>query len=202
MNTTMNTTLASILNATITAKKKNADGKYEQYTTTALTDSFKHVPKAKDCADESAKSALNALDKVFDYMETASTATTDNQRDKAVNKAYEYARSYLKAIGLSTGTGNVSMLTAIFSPKRQTVKGTVKGGYTTKSTFVKYALYLSYHFTQTGMWCDIKSNANKSTPKAFTYDELEQIYIVNFGFAPEVAKELVAKAKAAKAQVA
>ena len=136
-----NTTFTAILNAKVTFKKKNSEGKFDQYTSTVLQDNFAHVPNVNDIDDENAKKAFNALGNVFKYMETASTARTDNQRDKAVNKAYEYARSYLKAIGLSTGTGNVSMLTAIFSPKRQTVKGTVKGGYTTKSTFVKYALY-------------------------------------------------------------
>ena len=201
MNTTMNATLSTILNATITAKKKGEDGKYTSYTTTMLEDSFKHVPKAKELSDEQAKSALSALDKVFDYMETASTATTDNQRDKAVNKAYEYARSFLKSVGMNTGTGNVAMLTSVFAPKKQTTKGTVKGGYTTKSTFIKYALYLSYNFAQTGQWCAPKS-ASKSTPKATTFEELEQVYITTFGFSPEVARELVAKAKAAKAQVA
>ena len=197
---TANSTLTAILNATITCKRKNSEGKYEQYATTALADNFKHCPKPKDCADESAKSALNALDKVFDYMETASTARTDNQRDKAVNKAYDYAREYLKAVGLSAGNGNVAMLTAVFAPKKQTVKGTIKGGYTTKSTFVKYALYLTNHFIETGAWCDVKSSAGKST-KATTFEELEQVYIVQFGFSPEVAKELVAKARAAKATV-
>lgn len=196
---TANTTFNAILNAPINVKKKNAEGKYDVIVTTALQDNFAHSPKPKDCADESAKSALNALDKVFDYMETASTARTDNQRDKAINKAYDYAREYLKAVGLSAGNGNVAMLTSVFAPKKQTVQGTIKGGYTTKATFVKYALYLTNHFIETGAWCDVKSSAGKSA-KATTFEELERVYVVQFGFSPEVAKELVEKAKAAKAQ--
>lgn len=193
---TINSTFNSIINTSVTYKKKGTDGKYTSITTTALTDSFKHCPKPKDCADESAKTALNNLDKVYEYMEAASLSRTDNQRDKSVNKAHDFAREYLKAVGLGCGMGNITILTAIFAPKRQTTKGTVKGGYTTKSTFIKYALYMTHHVLTTGMWCDVKS---KSSPvKATTFDDLEQVYIINFGFSPEVAKELVAKARAAK----
>lgn len=194
---TINSTFNSIINAPVVYKKKGTDGKYVAMTTTALSDSFKHCPKSKDCVDESAKTALNNLDKVYEYMEVASLSRTDNQRDKAVNKAHDFAREYLKAVGLGSGSGNVTMLTAIFSPKRQTTKGMVKGGYTTKSTFIKYSLYMTHHVLTTGMWCDVKSS--KSSPvKASSFDDLEQVYIVDFGFSPEIAKELVAKAKAAK----
>lgn len=194
---TINSTFNAIINTPVTYKKKGADGKYIAMTTTALSDSFKHCPKSKDCVDESAKTALNNLDKVYEYMEAASLSRTDNQRDKSTQKAHDFAREYLKAVGLSSGIGNIAMLTAIFAPKRQTIKGTVKGGYTTKSTFVKYVLYMTHHVLTTGMWCDVKSS--KSSPvKASSFDDLEQVYIVNFGFSPEIAKELVAKARAAK----
>lgn len=202
--TTMNATLATILNTSITAKRKNDEGKYEQYSTTMLEDNFKRIPKASDITDEKAKAAFNNLFNVFKYMEEASVAATDNQRDKAVNKAYDFARAYLKAVGMSAGIGNVSLLTAVFAPKKQTTKGAVKGGYTTKSTFVKYALYMSYHFTQTGMWCDVKSNksATTSVSKSIkSFDDLVTIYIENFGFSPETAKKLAEKAREAKAQV-
>ena len=197
--TTMNATLNAILNATISAKRKNSEGKYEQYTTTALADNFKHCPKPKDCDNESAKSALNALNKVFNYMEAASTARTDNQRDKAVNKAYDYAREYLKAVGLSAGIGNVSMLTSVFAPKKQTTKGEVKGGYTTKSTFIKYALYLSYNFATTGQWCALKTSSKSSTTtKAFNYEEYASTLIA-FGMEEMVVAKMI---QALKAQVA
>ena len=171
--TTMNATLATILNTTISAKKKNADGKYEQYTTTMLEDSFKRIPKASDITDEKAKAAFNNLFNVFKYMEEASVASTDNQRDKAVNKAYDFARAYLKAVGMSAGIGNVSLLTAVFAPKKQTTKGVVKGGYTTKSTFVKYALYMSYHFATKKAWCDPKSTKKPNETEAL-WAELEK----------------------------
>lgn len=196
---TINSTFNAIINAPVTYKKKGTDGKFISITTTTLTDNFKHCPKSKDCADESAKSALDNLVKVYEYMEVASLSRTDNQRDKAVNKAHDFAREYLKAVGLGSGTGNIAMLTAIFAPKRQTTKGTAKGGYTTKSTFIKYALYMTNHVLTTGMWCDVKSSKSSSPVKASTFDDLEQVYIVNFGFTPEVARELVAKARAAKA---
>lgn len=198
---TINTTLNSILNAPITCKRKNVDGKYEQYTTNILEDNFKHIPKANEVADDSAKAAIGAIGKIYEYMESASIATTDNQRDKAMNKAYEYARLYLKAVGMGTGVGNVSMLTSVFAPKKQTTKGIVKGGYTTKSTFVKYALYLSYHFGKSGVWCDAKSTKSTSTSNVKTFDDLVQIYMENFGFSEETAKNLADKARQAKVEI-
>lgn len=176
MNTTMNAmnaTLATILNTTISAKRKNDEGKYEQYTTTMLEDGFKRIPKASDITDEKAKAAFNNLFNVFKYMEEAGVASTDNQRDKAVNKAYDFARAYLKAVGMSAGIGNVSLLTAVFAPKKQTTKGAVKGGYTTKSTFVKYALYMSYHFATKKAWCDPKSTKKPNETEAL-WAQLEQ----------------------------
>ena len=63
---------------------------------------------------------------------------------------------------------------------------------------------MSYHFTQTGMWCDVKSNksATTSVSKSIkSFDDLVTIYIENFGFSPETAKNLAEKAREAKAQV-
>lgn len=115
-----NSTFNTIISTPITYKKKGADGKYIAMTTTALEDNFAHAPKLSDIEDESAKSALGNLVKVFEYLETAATSRTDNQRDKSVNKAHDFARSYLKAVGLGCGVGNIAMLTALFAPKRQT----------------------------------------------------------------------------------
>lgn len=201
MTTIMNATLNAILSTTITVKRKNSEGKYEQYTTTMLDDNFKHVPKtnAANLTDEG-KQAISALEKVFEYMERAATATTDNQRNKCVDKAYEYARTYLKAVGMNTGSGNVSMLTSVFAPKKQTTKGAVKGGYTTKSTFVKYALYLSYNFATTGQWCAPKTSASKSstTAKAFDYDQYAAT-LISFGMEETIVAKMV---QALKAQAA
>lgn len=197
--TTMNAVLSAILNATITAKKKNADGKFEQYTTTMLSDGFKHVPKVADLTDEG-KQAMSALEKTFEYMERTATAATDNQRNKCADKAHEYARSYLKAIGMNAGTGNVSMLTSTFAPKKQTTKGVVKGGYTTKSTFIKYALFMSYNFATTGQWCALKTSASKSsaTAKAFDYDQYAAT-LISFGMEETIVAKMV---QALKAQAA
>ena len=201
MTTIMNATLNAILSTTITVKRKNSEGKYEQYTTTMLDDNFKHVPKtnAANLTDEG-KQAISALEKVFEYMERTATATTDNQRNKCVDKAYEYARTYLKAVGMNTGSGNVSMLTSVFAPKKQTTKGAVKGGYTTKSTFVKYALYLSYNFVTTGQWCAPKTSASKSstTAKAFDYDQYAAT-LISFGMEETIVAKMV---QALKAQAA
>ena len=160
---TANTTFNAILNAPINVKKKNAEGKYDVIVTTALQDNFAHCPSPKECTDPSAKSALTNLAKVYEAMETASTSRTDNQRDKAVGRAYEFAKEYLLLVGLSAGVGNVAMITALFAPKRQTKtdrntkEKSVVGGYTTKSTFIKYALYLTNHVLEGGNWCDVKT---------------------------------------------
>lgn len=201
MTTIMNATLSSILNTKIIAKKKGEDGKYVSYETTMLDDNFKHVPKtnAANLTDEG-KQAISALEKVFEYMERTATATTDNQRNKCVDKAYEYARTYLKAVGMNTGTGNISMLTSVFAPKKQTTKGAIKGGYTTKSTFIKYALYLSYNFATTGQWCAPKTSASKSntTTKAFDYDQYAAT-LISFGMEETIVAKMV---QALKAQAA
>lgn len=178
---TINSTFNAIVSTPIIYKKKGADGKDIAMTTTALTDNFAHAPKLSDIEDESAKSALGNLVKVFEYLETAATSRTDNQRDKAVNKAHDFARSYLKAVGLGCGVGNVTMITALFAPKRQTKTNkdtkekTILGGYTTKSTFVKYALYLTNHVLNGGAWCDPKTSAkSKSAETDALWAEMEE----------------------------
>lgn len=175
---TINSTFSAIINAPVTFKKKGVEG---SITSTALADNFAHAPKLSDIEDESAKSALGNLVKVFEYLETAATSRTDNQRDKAVNKAHEFARSYLKAVGLGCGVGNVTMLTALFAPKRQTKTNkdtkekTILGGYTTKSTFIKYALYLTNHVLNGGAWCDPKTSAKaKKDEHAELWAEMEE----------------------------
>ena len=175
---TINSTFSAIINAPVTFKKKGVEG---SITSTTLADNFAHAPKLSDIEDESAKSALGNLVKVFEYLETASTSRTDNQRDKAVNKAHEFARSYLKAVGLGCGVGNITMLTALFAPKRQTKTNketkekTILGGYTTKSTFIKYALYLTNHVLNGGAWCDPKTSAKaKSAEKDALWAEMEE----------------------------
>lgn len=189
---TINSTFNAIINAPVTYKKKGADGKFISITTTALADNFAHVPKLSDIEDESAKSTFNNLVKVFEYLETAATSRTDNQRDKAVNKAHDFARSYLKAVGLGCGVGNIAMLTAMFAPKRQTKtdkdtkEKSVLGGYTTKSTFIKYALYLTNHVLNDGTWCDPKSS--RKTSKSEMDDLAEQMRKNKEAYEAEKAK--------------
>lgn len=178
---TTNTTFNAILNTPINVKKKNAEGKYDVIETTTLQDNFAHCPSPKDCTDPSAKSALTNLVKVYEAMETASTSRTDNQRDKAVGRAYDFAKEYLRLVGLSAGVGNVAMITALFAPKRQTKtdrntkEKSVVGGYTTKSTFIKYALYLTNHVLNGGNWCDVKAtNKAKKDEHAELWAQMEE----------------------------
>mgnify|MGYP004503295643 CR=1 FL=1 len=165
---TTNATFNAIINAPVTYKKKGADGKYIVITSTALEDNFAHVPSK--CDDESAQTALTNLAHVYEYMEQMSTARTDNQRNKAFNKVSDFAKAYLRAVGLSDNMANIMSICSCFAAKRQTKtdrktkEKTILGGYTTKSTFVKYALYLTNHVLNGGAWCDPKPSrkTNKS----------------------------------------
>ena len=73
------------------------------------------------------------------------------------------------------------MLTALFAPKRQTKTNkdtkekTILGGYTTKSTFIKYTLYLTNHVLNGGAWCDPKTSAKaKKDEHAELWAEMEE----------------------------
>mgnify|MGYP007066968375 CR=1 FL=1 len=174
-----NSTFNAIVSTPITYKKKGADGKYIAMTTTALADNFAHAPKAKDCTDGEATSALSNLDKVYDYMTEMSTSRTDNQRNKAFNKVCDFAKAYLKAVGLSDSMANVFSICSCFAAKRQTKtdrntkEKTVLAGYTTKSTFIKYVLFVTNHVIETGAWCDPKTS--KKASKSEMDELMEQI---------------------------
>lgn len=174
---TTNATFNAIINAPVTYKKKGADGKYIAMTTTALADNFAHVPSK--CNDESAQNALASLAHVYEYMEQMSTARTDNQRNKAFNKVSDFAKAYLRAVGLSDNMANIMSICSCFAAKRQTKtdkntkEKTVLGGYTTKSTFVKYVLYVTNHVIETGAWCDPKTS--KKASKSEMDELMEQI---------------------------
>lgn len=174
-----NSTFSAIISTPITYKKKGADGKYIAMTTTAFEDGFAHAPIAKNCTDSSASAALSKLDKVYDYMTEMSTSRTENQRNKTFNKVCDFAKAYLKAVGLSDSMANVFAICSCFAAKRQTKtdrstkEKTVLAGYTTKSTFVKYVLYVTNHVLETGAWCDPKSS--KKTSKSEMDELMDQM---------------------------
>ena len=174
-----NATFNAIISTPITYKKKGADGKYIAMTTTAFEDGFAHAPIAKNCTDSSASAALSKLDKVYDYMTEMSTSRTENQRNKAFNKVCDFAKAYLKAVGLSDSMANTFAICSCFAAKRQTKtdrstkEKTVLAGYTTKSTFVKYVLYVTNHVLETGSWCDPKPS--KKTSKSEMDELMDQM---------------------------
>lgn len=176
---TINPTFSAIISTPITYKKKGADGKYIAMTTTAFEDGFAHAPIAKNCTDSSASAALSKLDKVYDYMTEMSTSRTENQRNKTFNKVCDFAKAYLKAVGLSDSMANVFAICSCFAAKRQTKtdrstkEKTVLAGYTTKSAFVKYVLYVTNHVLETGAWCDPKSS--KKTSKSEMDELMDQM---------------------------
>lgn len=176
---TINSTFDAIISTPITYKKKGADGKYIAMTTTAFEDGFAHAPIAKNCTDSSASAALSKLDKVYDYMTEMSTSRTENQRSKTFNKVCDFAKAYLKAVGLSDSMANVFAICSCFAAKRQTKtdrstkEKTVLAGYTTKSTFVKYVLYVTNHVLETGSWCDPKPS--KKTSKSEMDELMDQM---------------------------
>ncbi len=189
---TINSTFSAIISTPITYKKKGADGKYIAMTTTAFEDGFAHAPIVKNCTDSSASTALSKLDKVYDYMTEMSTSRTENQRNKTFNKVCDFAKAYLKAVGLSDSMANVFAICSCFAAKRQTKtdrstkEKTVLAGYTTKSTFVKYVLYVTNHVLETGAWCDPKSS--RKTSKSEMDDLAEQMRKNKEAYEAEKAK--------------
>lgn len=155
-----NAILSTILNAMFTASKKVDDKKVE-FETSILGSNWAKMPK-KTALPNEVQSVWSALEHVYEYMEAAATASTDNQRNKAVTKAQDNCREYLKAIGFDSGIGNITVLLSVFAAKKQTSKKVVKGGYTTKTTFIKYCLYLSAYKQEHGYWCEPKSTAKKA----------------------------------------
>ena len=191
-----NAILSAILTAPVTIKPKNGT----PYTTTVGEDGIKHLPKPSDIANETAVKAFKAVGNAYDFIVKSRTAPMGS--DTAVQndaKAEDCIKEYLVGIGLPTTSDCIKAIYAIDALKASKVKGT--DGYvptsTGRATFQKNVLKVTCLAVELGSWNLEK--VTKSTAKASTFDELEQVYIVNFGFTPEVARELVAKARAAKA---
>lgn len=194
--TSTNAILSAILTTPVTIKPKNST----PYTTTVGEDGIKHLPKPSDIADDTAVKAFKVIGNAYDFIVKSRTAPMGS--DAAVQndaKAEDCIKEYLTALGLPTTSDCIKAVYAVDALKASKVKGTDSYVPTStgRATFQKNVLKVTVLAVEVGSW-NVEKIA-KNTTKASTFDELEQVYIVNFGFSPEVAKELVAKAKAAKA---
>lgn len=192
----VNAILSAILSAPVTIKPKNGT----PYTVTVGEDGIKHLPKPSDIKDNNAAKAFKALGNAYDFIVKARTAPMGS--DDAVQndaKAEDCIKEYLSALELPTTPDCIKAVYAIDALKASKVKcvDSYVPTSTGRATFQKNVLKVTTLAVELGSWNLEK--VTKSTAKASTFDELEQVYVVNFGFTPEVAKELVAKARAAKA---
>lgn len=194
--TSKNLALSAILTAPVTIKPKNST----PYTTTVGEDGIKHLPKPSDIADDTAVKAFKAIGNAYDFIVKSRTAPMGS--DTAVQfdvKAEDCIKEYLAALGLPTSADCIKAIYSIDALRASKVKGTDSYVPTStgRATFQKNVLKVTALAVEMGSW-NVEKIAAKNTVKATTFDDLEQVYIVNFGFSPEIAKELVAKARAAK----
>lgn len=193
--TSANAILSAILSAEVAIKPKNS----APYTTTVGKDGVKHLPKPSDIGNDTAVKAFKAIGNAYDFIVKSRTAPMGS--DAAVQndaKAEDCVREYLTALGLPTSADCIKAIYSIDALKASKVKGTDSYAPTStgRATFQKNVLKVTALAVDVGSW-NIEKIA-KNTVKATTFDDLEQVYIINFGFSPEVAKELVAEARAAK----
>ena len=199
MNTIMTianaTNLNALATATFTYKKKDENGNYQQLSTTMLAENFNRLPDSKTFKESCVYSYIHDM---FVNATHYVTVKGDNQRKKYADRLETSVKAWAKFVGIpETDLAGLYMACGL---KKSTSKGVVDSALPSESTFTKSLLYITYTRVNKGVW---QTKPVKDTgAKATTFEELEQVYITTFGFSPEVAKELVAKAKAAKAQVA
>lgn len=196
--TSMNAILSAILSAPVTIKPKQGT----PYTTTVGEDGVKHLPKVSDVKDENAVKALKAIGNAYGFILKSRTAEMGSESAVSNDtKAEDCIKEYLSALGLPTTPDCIKAIYAIDVLRASKVKDEDRylPSSTGRATFQKNVLKITALAIEAGSWNVEKATA-KATPKATTFEDLEQVYITTFGFSPEVAKELVAKARAAKAQ--
>lgn len=199
MNTTMTianaTTLSALVSAEFTYKKKDVNGEYQVLSTTMLAENFNRLPDSKTFKESCVYSYIHDM-----YINAThyTTVKGDNQRKKYADKLAASVKAWAKFVGIPEN--DLTGLYMACGLKKSTSKGVVDSALPSESTFTKSMLYVTYTRVNKGVW---QTKPVKDTgAKASTFEELEQVYITTFGFSPEIARELVAKAKAAKAQVA
>lgn len=192
------TKFENFINSQFTYSKKSEDGSKTEYTTTLVECTFSRLPKNAELTKTEIGVALANLYNAVCYL---AVQKSDGQRNKYANKVKESIKAWFAFSDIPYNDGNVSAFHMVCGIKKSTSKGETNSALPSKSTFYKNVLFCTYKFKTEGAWVSKDPlTKEKSAPKATTFEDLEQVYITAFGFSPEVAKELVAKARAAKAQ--
>ena len=192
------TKFENFINSQFTYSKKSEDGTKTEYTTTLVECTFSRLPKNAELTKTEIGAALANLYNAVCYL---AVQKSDGQRNKYANKVKESIKAWFALSDIPCNDGNMSAFHMVCGIKKSTSKGETNSALPSKSTFYKNVLFCTYKFKTEGAWVSKDPlTKEKSAPKATTFEDLENIYITCFGMTPEVAKELVAKARAAKAQ--
>lgn len=192
------TKFENFINSQFTYSKKSENGSKTEYTTTLVECTFSRLPKNAELTKTEIGVALANLYNAVCYL---AVQKSDGQRNKYANKVKESIKAWFALSDIPCNDGNMSAFHMVCGIKKSTSKGETNSALPSKSTFYKNVLFCTYKFKTEGAWVSKDPlTKEKSAPKATTFEDLEQVYITTFGFSPEVAKELVAKARAAKAQ--
>lgn len=192
---------AAIITASFSYKKK-VDGKMQVVSSTLKEDNFNHLPKASDLPD-CAKSAYNALADAYEWHEKAMTTSDTTAANKSLQKSQNYLKKYLSAVDLETDALNMAALTETFGLKRQKSKGEYKASCTSKTTFIKYVLFLTNYFKNHGTWkAPAKSSSGKTVcTNIFSLDDFKDA-LISFGLDETTILKQIQQIKTARENAA
>ncbi len=191
------TTLQELVTAPFTFKKKNADGVFESITSTLAAELFNRLPDSKTFK---ASCVYNYIHDMYVNATHYATVKGDNQRKKYADKLSESVKAWADFAGIPTN--DLTGLYMACGLKKSTSKGVVDSALPSESTFTKSMLYVSYTRINSGVWQTKPVKTSENTTKTVkTFDELIELYMNNFGFSYEAAKNLAEHAKEVKAEV-
>lgn len=199
MNTQTQETFEKFVLKPFTYGKKDENGQTVQHSTTLVDCKFSRLPSNKDWKDSRAYTLLNDLYTAVCHL---AVQKSDNQRDKYAQRTRDAIKAWFAYANIANNSGNVTGFTMVCGIKKSTTKGEVNSALPSKSTFFKNVLFCTHSFVKSKTWVTKdpligKTNSTVAT-NISTYEQLEQLYIVQFGMSAEIAKALVQKAKEAK----
>lgn len=188
-------TLQEFVTVPFTFKKKNAAGEYENITSTLVAEHFNRLPNSKTLKTSC---VYNYIHDMYINATHYTTVKGDNQRKKYADKLAESVKAWAKFVGIPEN--DLTGLYMACGLKKATSKGVVDSALPSESTFTKSMLYVSYTRVNSGVWQTkpIKTSENTTVK---TFDELIELYMNNFNFSYETAKNLAEKAREAKAEM-
>ena len=181
--------------------KKDENGQTVQHSTTLVDCKFSRLPANKDWKDSRAYTLLNDLYTAVCHL---AVQKSDGQRDKYAQRTRDAMKAWFTYANIGNNSGNVTGFTMVCGIKKSTTKGEVNSALPSKSTFFKNVLFCTHSFVKNKTWVtkDPLAGASKSggtvATNICTYEQLEQLYIVQFGMSADIAKALVQKAREAK----